>query len=111
MMTAMGMTVFVVGAFISWRWDMLKSRVKKLEHQTQVLKSWNIMSDRDRLCLYKKLKTLEASMQSVRGLQVKQRERTPAERPTLRNRELMKLGRDIQTGAVDKEITRITDDD
>lgn len=87
------MTATIIGVVLSfilvWRWNVLQSRVKKLEQ---------------------KIKTMENVLRNVRANQITQRENTPAGRPTIRNRELMRLGRDIQAGAVDKEIKRISKD-
>lgn len=111
-------TSFIIGMFILWRWEVLQSRVKTLEMEKGAL--WSSVENEKRIAndlafqvrtSTKKIKTLEHVLRNVRANQIKQRERTPAGRPTIRNRELMRLGRDIQAGAVDKEIKRISKDD
>ena len=108
------MTATIIGIVLSfilvWRWNVLQSQIKNLERQTRVLKEWNSWSEKHLTGLDTKIKTMENVLRNVRANQITQRENTPAERPTIRNRELMRLGRDIQAGVVDKEIKRISKD-
>lgn len=96
----------ISGLIIIWRWDLLQSRVRKLEREKHLAAEVSVQVLKSAM----KIKTLETMLRNVRALQVKQRERTPAKPSTLRNRELMKIGRKLEAGKFDAQVTKPSDD-